>query len=109
LRRWDQHADDGVLEVTEITDEWIDLEDGVQIQFQPHGTYYTGDYWLIPARTATGDVEWPGSKIAPEARPPHGIRHHYAPLWIISVDSGGTVTAETADDLRRQFEQLGVP
>jgi len=41
----------------------LTLADGVQIQFQksdpdgPAETYRTGDYWLIPARTATGDVE----------------------------------------------------
>jgi hypothetical protein len=35
----------------------IDLEDGIQIQFLTGGKYPTGDYWLIPARVATGDVE----------------------------------------------------
>jgi DNA-binding NtrC family response regulator len=40
---------------------------------------------LIPARTATGDVEWPGAVGAPEALPPHGIEHYYAPLARISV------------------------
>jgi Family of unknown function (DUF6519) len=111
LRRWDQRAAenitvtaDGVRELTESTSDWIDLEDGVQIQFQPGGTYYTGDYWLIPARTATGDVEWQGPKDAPKALSPHGIEHHYAPLWIISA--GSTITADPTNDLRRQFKQL---
>jgi hypothetical protein len=45
--------------------------------------YRTGDYWLIPARTATGDVEWPGDVGDPEAQPPHGIDQHYAPLAIV--------------------------
>ena len=107
LRRWDQRAANGVLEITESTTNWIDLEDGIQIQFQPGGTYQTGDYWLIPARTATGDVEWPGPKSAPEARPPHGIDHHYAPLWIIS-ETSGSLTVDPDDDLRRQFKQLGL-
>lgn len=41
------------------------MEGRVQIQFQPLDSglppnrYRTSDYWLIPARTATGDVEWP--------------------------------------------------
>ena len=46
---------------------WLTLEDGVQIRFQPANPaddeqaneYITGVYWLIPARTATGDVRWP--------------------------------------------------
>jgi len=104
LRRWDQRTDSGVLNVTESEDEWIDLEDGIHIQFQPDGTYYTGDYWLIPARTATGDVEWPGPKEDPEAQPPRGIEHHYAPLWIIT--GNGELSADNSGDLRRQFKQL---
>jgi hypothetical protein len=47
--------------------------------------YLTGDYWLIPARTATGNIEWPqtpattNSPASPIAKPPDGItmRHYY--------------------------------
>jgi len=78
VRRWDhragdpaegglQPANDGAALIQETTgDTWLDLEDGIQIQFQPSDNqpsqYRTGDYWLIPARTATGDVEWPTEK-----------------------------------------------
>ena len=113
LRRWD-HGSDGsqngavgydTLPLRE--DTWLTLEDGIQIYFQPApdqapNYYRTGDYWLIPARTATGDVEWPGGVGQPEARPPHGIDHHYAPLAIVqdgSVEGG---------DCRCGFVQLGV-
>ena len=68
LRRWDHdgglaNGDEGALLVVESADDtgWIDLEDGIEIQF-PHtadNTYRTGDYWLVPARTATAEVEWP--------------------------------------------------
>jgi hypothetical protein len=98
LRRWDQVADPkdpegcGALIIREDSENWIDLEDGVQIQFQLGGGndpnhYRTGDYWLIPARVATGDVEWPGSVKDPEALPPRGIDHHYAPLAVIVGES----------------------
>ena len=97
LRRWDHGSsgardDELVLQDGAIPLEegvWIDLEDGVQVLFQPatyEGTpnaYRAGDYWLIPARTATGDVEWPGEVGQPEARPPHGVEHHYAPLAVV--------------------------
>ena len=33
---------------------------------RPH--YATGDYWLIPARTANGDVDWPEDAAAPANR-----------------------------------------
>ena len=89
--------------------QWITLADGVQIQFQPSAPgnqYRTGDYWLIPARVATGDVEWPGDEGNPEALPPQGVEHHYAPLAIINSGDGNiTMNAE----LRRQTESLGKP
>lgn len=124
LRRWDHKEgdptrgglklQDGAAMVVEGEGEnnWLDLEDGVQVQFQkpaqvqPANHYRTGDYWLIPARTATGDVEWPGPTGAPDAVPPNGVEYHYAPLAIISHDGNGTVTVSAAADLRRRFKQL---
>jgi len=94
LRRWDQPgaaADGGAIPLTE--DPWLDLEDGIQIRFAPAtGTdpapqYRAGDYWLIPARTATGDVDWPGAPAKPTPLPPHGVTHHYAPLALIAADN----------------------
>ncbi|MBI3431951.1 MAG: hypothetical protein HY018_07070 [Hydrogenophilales bacterium] len=103
LRRWD-HAGDlaaygGALPITEAQTPdqgWIALEDGVQIWFAQNGQYKAGDYWLIPARVATGDVEWPpeldsngvpridadGNPI-PAEQPPHGPQHYYAPLFLV--------------------------
>ncbi|HTG33540.1 MAG TPA: DUF6519 domain-containing protein [Thermoanaerobaculia bacterium] len=81
-------------------DGWISLEKGVQVQFQPEGTYRPGDYWLIPARTATGDVEWPGTVKEPEAVPPHGVEHHFAPLALVTAGATPVV------DLRRSFEGM---
>ncbi len=118
LRRWDQRDSDGttadsVLLVREGTGEdlnWIELEDGVQIQFpQVAGNIYrAGDYWLIPARVATGDVIWPrvqqGNKSVAKALPPHGIEHHYAPLAIISIDGAQKITVE--HDCRRIIKPL---
>jgi hypothetical protein len=119
LRRWDQTSGDpaaGGLTL-DTADNcayvqegiWLTLEDGVQIFFQPAGPvlpapatstanqYLTGDYWLIPARTATGDVEWPTTTdeqgdVIPVALPPHGITHYYAPLAVVSLGTGGIDT-----------------
>lgn len=115
LRRWDhkdsssndgglQLADDGAaLIIEDSEDQWLSLEDGIQIQFQapdqPVGTespanneYRSGDYWLIPARSATGDVEWPKTtdnkgNLLSIALPPEGVEHHYAPLSIVTIDN----------------------
>jgi hypothetical protein len=116
LRRWDQQTEtdpksealqrgsDGAALVVEGSGEtaWLELEDGIQIQFQQGATYRQGDYWLIPARTATGDVEWPVTGGGPDALPPHGVMHHYAPLAVVSLDQG--VYKQT--DLRRTWGYL---
>lgn len=89
LRRWDQRGP--ARPVAEGT--WLPLEDGVQIRFAPGGRYRSGDYWLVPARTATGDVEWPRDGEERAYRAPDGIDDHLAPLALIKADG-------TAEDLR---------
>lgn len=108
LRRWDQKeqkiADpkkaglepDGTVAIREGDGDtgWLLLEDGIHVQFSsasPHQHYRTGDYWLIPARTATGNVVWPQAKGKPTALPPRGVQHHYAPLAILEFQSGRLV------------------
>ncbi len=118
LRRWDQSEgeEEEPLELVEgavkvIENTFITLEDGIQIQFQPgdpgnpSARYRSGDYWLIPARVAIGDIEWPGEKEGnPKPLPPHGIVNHYAPLAIIAVDTWDNVSL--GDELRYQFKTL---
>ena len=117
LRRWDHAATDlraggmaldgGAIVVREAgaQENWLTLEDGLQIQFQNVGTTYrAGDYWLIPARTATGDVEWPRTDAGPVALPPRGIEHHYAPL---AIYNGGT-GANALVDLMRTLHPTAV-
>jgi hypothetical protein len=88
LRRWASPAQP-VREGTDPTGAWVELADGVEVQFSHvlpdmPASYRTGDYWLIPTRTATGDVQWPQDKdkdgTIPRAVAPHGIEHRYAPL-----------------------------
>lgn len=108
VRRWDQTGNENtqlvhgavpIREKASGTDFWIDLEDGLQIEFLPSGQYRTGDYWLIPARVATGNIEWPpftddsgtpvkdaAGNVIPDALPPDGIEHHYAPLGFFSLN-----------------------
>jgi Family of unknown function (DUF6519) len=113
LRRWDRQANNKVkLDDTGTIivkgDEWIELEHGIEIAFsQANSLFYaTGDYWLIPARTATGDVEWPGGNLSPTPVPPHGVEHHYAPLSILSINNEGKV--DVTRDFRRKFSNLGL-
>ena len=81
IRRWDSA---GLVSLT--TGSWLDLEDGVQVEFA-NGTYETGDYWLIPARTLTGDVEWRlDTSNNPIPEPPKGIHRHFCKLAVAQFD-----------------------
>ncbi|HEU4451816.1 MAG TPA: DUF6519 domain-containing protein, partial [Longimicrobium sp.] len=96
VRRWE-----GTAEVVE--GDWVDLEEGVQVRFAPGGFYRAGDWWAVPARTATGDVEWPLDGNAPAAVPPHGVAHAYCPLGIVTLGDDGEWDAT---DCRHLFPPL---
>ncbi|MGW0522267.1 DUF6519 domain-containing protein [Crossiella sp. NPDC003009] len=103
LRRWDQrpaerNAGDPLTDppakpdrakdnaVTLVERTWIPLEDGIEVEFSPDGFYQSGDYWLIPARALTGDVEWPEEGRQPVSQRPHGPARHLAPLAFVAAD-----------------------
>jgi hypothetical protein len=105
VRRWDMPS--GAMLLQEGA--WITLENGVQVQFAAGGTYRTGDFWLVPARTATAmsspTLVWPtGTNSSPSLQPAQGIAHAYAPLATAaySTVSGWSVTA----DCRLIFEPV---
>lgn len=105
VRRWDHRpsGSDSALPVTEGT--WMPLEDGVEVFFEPGGSYRPGDYWEIPARTITADVEWPRDEHgAPASRRPAGIEHRYCRMAILEVAGDGTV--EVTSDCRTLFPPL---
>jgi hypothetical protein len=97
VRRWDQrdtaatHLVNGAVEVPARSTEWISLEDGIVIEFDRGETgeaFRVGDYWTIPARAATADIDWPrDSNGEPLFQPPQGPLHHYAPLGFLGTGS----------------------
>lgn len=90
LRRWDQS---GTASGLSASASWLDLEEGIQVNFSA-GTYRSGDYWHFPARTATGEVEWPPFETpntSPIAQLPWGKHHAYCKLAVLRV-SGGAVS-----------------
>jgi hypothetical protein len=106
LRRWDQTgATATATGVSASLANWIELEGGIQVRFSA-GLYHAGDYWLIPARTATSEIEWPPyatPNTNPIPQPPRGIRHHYCRLAIVDV-IGGIVSIR--EDCRKRFPAL---
>jgi hypothetical protein len=108
LRRWDQSGKAATADGVATGTDWIALEDGVEVQFtQPDGTDFApGDYWVIPARTATADLDWPPCETPnanPTAQPPPGIRHHFCRLALISWDGK---QLGVSDDCRQLFPPL---
>ena len=99
VRRWD--SSEGFVTVNE--DSYIELENGIQVKFGA-GIYRTGDYWLIPSRTALGDIEWPKREECPIAMPPDGIIHHYCPLALVEFNQN---KIKLITDYRRSFETIG--
>ena len=86
VRRWEGAA----IEIK--SQEWIDLEGGIKVKFSSDSSYETGDYWLIPARTATNDIEWPqdgGEPAKPIPQAPRGIKHDYSLLGLVKINNKG--------------------
>ena len=96
VRRWD--GAEGLHDVQD--DVFLDLEQGIQVKFTNDGVpvdgdplFRVGDFWLIPARTNKGDIEWPKDETAvdpntPLALEPMGIKHHYARLALADLNDG---------------------
>ena len=99
LRRWDSSGD---LKMPARDGEFAELEGGIQVRFS-EGRYNTGDYWLIPARAATEEIEWPNN----QPQLPAGVHHHYAGLaLIVAATVHGKRQLLVLSDCRRLFPPL---
>jgi hypothetical protein len=131
MRRWDQTAPTASSSGIPLqAGTWIDLEYGVQVCFTP-GYYQPGDYWTVPARAATGTIDWPPcSGDGSQWQPPQSFNVRTTPLacihWMLVlrrtgiadarvsevgtgvVDIGGVVEVPeyTVDDCRTLFQSL---
>jgi hypothetical protein len=95
VRRWDQPGEPIAAAAGDVQ-----LDPGIQVKLTG-GPFRTGDFWLIPARAVTGEIEKLNNA------PPRGIDHHFCRLALVTwkVDSKGAVTA-TVTDCRRRFPPL---
>jgi hypothetical protein len=107
LRRWDQ-PDHGStphhgIPLEGADGSWLELEDGIEVQFtEADARYQRGDFWLIPARAATGGLLWPTSREQPYplALPPNGPSRFLAPLALVTSLTAAPV------DLRTRFQYV---
>ena len=107
VRRWDSTAATPALQKVTIG-SWLNLESGVQVNFSD-GVYQTGDYWLIPARTLTADVDWPIQNGIPAQLPPKGIRKHYCKLAIVQLAAAGWIVPQICLPVFPPLSGVGAP
>lgn len=104
IRRWDSNGAVKV-EIPAGNEGFLKLEDGVEIKFEQGKEYKTGDYWLIPARRATADIEWPKDGANnPKSKTPDGIKHHYGQLALVEIND--EVFVSFIQDCRESFPPL---
>ncbi|MEJ2007581.1 MAG: DUF6519 domain-containing protein [Acidobacteriota bacterium] len=105
LRRWDQFGSSaGSNGISLPVAAPYTLENGISVQFSA-GQYEPGDYWLIPARTATGEIDWPPCDSDGGAfQPPQSIQVFRAPLACIQWDRAKQQTV--VHDCRDRFYPL---
>ncbi len=105
MRRWDQFGSSAAATGVALSvGSPVDIENGIQVEFTP-GHYQSGDYWLIPARTAIGELEWPpcDSDGLPY-QPAQPIKIYRAPLACIDFDTERKQIV--VHDCRRRFPPL---
>lgn len=113
IRRWDHWRGATRADIPLDTKGWVTIDDSIEVKFS-ESTYKTGDYWLIPARTAKGNIEWPpydDPKADPIPQLPLGVKHHYCALaWIIAAkkEKSPIVEVSVAKDLRTIYYRLPV-
>jgi len=111
MRRWDQSGPSaGAAGIPLAAGSWHQLENGIQIQFGA-GSYNSGDYWTIPARTASGQIDWPPCGSDGNAfQPPCSTRIYRAPLACVhpTIVEGRPTGSNSVswDDCRRIFPPL---
>lgn len=82
LRRWDHDDTAATINGVPMTPGgWHSLENGIRVQFSEAQPFRPGDHWLVPARSATGTLEWPPcDSNGAEFQPAHFTRVRRAPL-----------------------------
>jgi Family of unknown function (DUF6519)/Chaperone of endosialidase len=87
-----------------VSANWLELENGIYIKFDENSNYKTGDYWLIPARAVTKDIDWNYDESGERKKErSHGIQHHYSPLALVKYQDNKFTEVK---DYRQTFPPL---
>lgn len=104
-RRWDGRVVANIGDATQT----LPLERGLVVRIEG-SSFSEGDYWLIPARTATiadpSSIEWPTTHDGVEiAVAPHGITHSHGRLGMVDINNGVAASGSEID-CRPEFPPL---
>lgn len=103
MRRWDQDDASAGADGLPLSASWIDIEHGIRVRFGT-GHYFAGDAWVVPARSATGDIDWPPCGSDDNCfQPPHYTQVYRAPLACIHLND----TASQALDVNESAIHAG--
>jgi len=112
LRRWDHTGANATdAGVPMAPGGWHSLENGIQVQFSEARSFQPGDFWLVTARTATGEVEWPpcGSDGA-SFQPARNTTVYRAPLACIDWEpNAGGFTPHDCRDFFYPLTEIAPP
>ncbi len=110
IRRWDMVADVGERTVPAgPAESWESIESGIQIAFDANSArlYTSGDYWLIPARPVSRNIEWPCDK---DAGTPLAVSSPANPkLSSLAIVERSSAVWSVLADTRRIFPALTDP
>ncbi|WP_445173402.1 DUF6519 domain-containing protein [Microcoleus sp.] len=111
VRLWSHEVKNAPNGVIPIADDWLELEIGIKVRFYKDSVYRTGDYWLIPARSATNDIEWAHNQAElqrrqPLPQPPKGIHHDYCSLALIQFDGQLKGEEEKAEQEEQESKNI---
>jgi hypothetical protein len=108
LRRWDGAE---TVDGTMVPDDGspVLLEKRIYVTFSrpDESQFRRGDYWLIPARAATGQIY--GACTDDRGAPPYGPARHFAPLAQINPQADKGPPDKRVHDLRSLFPRLAWP
>jgi hypothetical protein len=83
---------------------WLPIEAGIEVSFSADLPFRSGDFWWIPARSRTEDIEWPRDPAGrPRRMPPAGPDRAFALLAEVHLDPPARV-----EDRRYLFQPVSI-
>ncbi len=97
IRQWDMEDHFGEITIPADSSTWVAVEEGIEIQFSHDAKtlFQSGDYWLIPARAAIKNIEWPcDNQSEPIADESHGVTRHFCRLAFVQKNGTWEVLSD---------------